>query len=709
MAKFDFTSVHRIHYFDHEALRLYEHMGSQKLKAIVEQMAESADSHLGYHRSKWNPDTGVEISYLIFDGPIVPHIEMRISYTPHEGGGEKEVEEEYTPYMWVGIAIYDASLTGGCGNDNPNCPFWGYPVEGRLYGLDPRPDNELDQLALDPFDINDSVETLGGEVYGGFFGQSQRVVNEYGGTLARRLITLGEAFFDGGDDFLGMEQGSFSNQDYAHLGSLTVSKGGLIASEGPACHLTAPSQAYDSTWESQGRYWQRSILLDPDGTDYGFKDDEGQPAPAITSEMCAIRFGGVGSKCNHSYGAGTTLDGGVGVVKVPALSGSYEISAFAQSFPCECTRGSVHIRMVLGKEPATDEKTTHRDERRAERVEQDPKPKISVIDFFPATIGTINDETARFFYRDLMLGGLPPCSDDPDNAFGGNPRGTGYWNESIYVNVIDGTWNLGTPTHTNPFFGTDSCGPTHAAGECGPECLGCAGESLPDGMIHLDFPGGLCRSLAKVPNPQSPADVEPLDGFGSVLFHMARVLQIDPINGCICYVMLVGNDGAAGTCLVTPFAYGRAVQANGVKDSLVQNVFDPNQGEIPVNPIGNFGQIGCAGFHVGELVTVIGFTNACNPCFNASADRRLLVARPQAGTNDFTQFFWTQLRCGEAQAVQKFWRKSRDDVISRGIGCVVHQDGSFSTLTDHRCFEFHPDIMAGDAAVGELDSTSYEC
>ena len=121
------------------------------------------------------------------------------------------------------------------------------------------------------------------------------------------------------------------------------------------------------------------------------------------------------------------------------------------------------------------------------------------------------------------------------------------------------------------------------------------------------------------------------------------------VGGRICQVQLVGNDGGQGGSCPTPsFSYKMCNNANGI---------DPN---IPLgSDLSGYpdqGTIG--GWVVGELVVVIGWTNACSGLcdgsFDFTGDWRWLVTKVQTPTDDFTSLYWQQFRCEQGIAFEGF-------------------------------------------------------
>ena len=682
----DLRGASRIYYFDNPALTKYRARAQQHLDLIIDDLAESADSTLGMARRKWAPADDVMVDYLVMEGPLVPTIQVRISHVEGEAAVGKEAEEaEYKPYMWVGIAMFNQAQNSNC-SDNPNCGFLGSSVEGRLYGLDPVVQDDDADPGSD-YDINDSTEFLGGEIYGGAFGQRNRVVAAYGGEPANRLLDWGGTIvlIQPVDQFL-IDEGNFQAQNYVQLNRSLVSRTGMISCEGPLAQETAPPEAMTDI--DSETYWQRSIVLDPDGFLIGDPDE----TAVLRGAMCVNRPGEANSDCVNQFNYAVTAPFG-GTVPTNIEAGVYEISCFCEAFECECVTGSVHIRLVLGKSSTSLRRIEGEDGSIRYDAGTRGGGRVTVVDIFPETIGS-NDEIARFLFRDLMLGGLPPCLDDDRNAFGGNPRSRGWWDQAIRVNVKAGTFEIEPATILKPFFEQGgACGDTVVAGECDPACIGCTGNDPTDAEgVRVPYPAPTCQTIQ---DPETDA-LSTIDLMGGVLWHMARVWQVDS-QGCICWIKLVGNDGGQGSCSVNPFAYNHTEQAIGTHIS--GNLFNP--GDDPTQLGDGTGQPSCdGGWSVGELVTVIGSTGPCNPC-GVGGTRRLVVTQPRTQDNDFTALFWSQLRCGDSQAVQTFWAAARNAMRDFGVHCV-----SGGTVVPSRTdIEFTPDLAAGDPPEGTLTVT----
>jgi hypothetical protein len=244
------------------------------------------------------------------------------------------------------------------------------------------------------------------------------------------------------------------------------------------------------------------------------------------------------------------------------------------------------------------------------------------------------------------LGGNPPCFGDPDNATGPNDGGVGWWNQSLFIDVENGSVSTGTATRRSPFFGSE-CGPSNKFGPSAGECIaGCSGETTVQPANNLDYPLGVVHLTVDTPAGQKVVDLRQ-----GVIWHLARVAQVRVENGKICRVRLVGNDGGQGDCGdCKPFSYGHNLRAIGIDPDIelgtdLRTLED--QGQVP--------------YSVGELVVVVGFTDSPPACGILPGDWRLIVTRTTGGHGEnFTNQFWSDLRCGKAGPVEKFFGEVED-------------------------------------------------
>ncbi len=383
----------------------------------------------------------------------------------------------------------------------------------------------------------------------------------------------------------------------------------MIATAHTDTQVTAPVEAYGTGIDKLPEgYWTRSIVLDPSGIEFP-SGLEGTEEFKYTAPL----GGGVTAAVTTTYSGGTI----VGEV----VPGYYEVSCWTASFECECTSANVHLRVILG---------------------QSGGDQI-IADFYPAGIGNgpaNNELTGRV--RSRVLGGNPPCGfgNDPDEVFGPNTHGPGWWVSSLFIDVENGVIaDIDPATQIAPFFG-GGCPPDRGAGPDDPACVGCTGNPTEAPANNLDYPFGIHWLTA---------NGVAVDLRGGVLWHMARVMQVDNTSGYVCRIQLLGNDGAAGgSCPVCQaFSYGTNMPALGIDPAIplgtnLTEACGPEQCQSP--------------YLVGELVTVVGWTNQfISPCGVLPGDWRLIVTKPHGAGQDFTTAYWQQLRCPGFEPVTKYF------------------------------------------------------
>jgi hypothetical protein len=603
--------------FEDPLLHPYQRRADKRLNFILDQLDLGSDANLGYTKVTWLPDEIVRVRYWAQEGITQPIIVVRVEFQEdfrNKFQQEKlaelleEIEDEddddvppprkYIPFMWVGIAAIEHSLAGGF-PDNPNCGFWGYPIDPRLCGFDPR---QAGAQQVD-YDFEHSCESFPGLL-------------AIGGSWASRVgnNAAQQRFFrvNGGQTYVynqfGIEQGTFQDTDWLLTanGLVQATHTNMIALEHVDTQVTQPVAALGTGLSKlPDGYWKRSIIVAPGGIEFpngsfGYVNELG---------------GGVAATMSATYSGGTIVS--------ELIPGKYEIQAFSQTFQCECTQARIHIRFVMG----------------------DGAGEVTVTDFFPASIGTPPINNRMFYLRDLVLGGNPPCGEaNEETVFGPNDGGLGWWEFSVQADVQNGVLSDADTAHRDaPFFGS-GCAATPKKGPDFPACRSCSGETTVAPANNLDYPNGIHWLTFNAPGGQSTLDLR-----GGVLWHMARVAQVDG-DGHICRIVLLGNDGAAGACACTPFSYGTNMPALGVS------------ADIPLgsNLTELCGAEQCqVAFGVGEQVVVVGWTNFFGvPCGVLGGDWKLIVTKPHGGHGeDFTSLFWSDLRCGEAKAVEEFFAK----------------------------------------------------
>jgi hypothetical protein len=596
--------------YEDPALLPYEHRSIDRLDFILNQLDLGSDANLGYTKVTWLPDQFVRIRYLAMEGILQPIIVVRVEFQPgvtaedfkFRSTVEFEEEEDqpptpppseprYIPYAWIGISAFNHALSGGA-EGNVNADFWGYPVDPHLVGFEPT----IGGIGIIR-DFPSSVESAGGALVIG---------TSWAERAGHRALDQQFYVVNDGQDWqmneFGIEQGTFQDSDWdlSTRGWIAASRTNMLALEHLDTFVTAPAAAFGSGFdELPSNYWKRSIII-PGELGVLFPDGP-------KSDVIDIG-GGAQAAVSATYGGGG--------IQGQVLSGRYEIGAFTRNFHCEATTAQVHIRVVLGGV-----------------LDDGLGSSVTVIDFFPSGIGQPCGNNRQNYVRVTALGGNPPCDlngDNSDNVFGPNDGGAGWWDKSIYINVQNNSISVETASRDAPFFG-GGCGTARHHSCDDPVCTGgCVGDPVAPPAHNLDYPLGFTVSFDKA-NEVNPGVI---DLRGGVLWHMARVTQVDNITGQICFVQLQGNDGAqGGTCAgCQAFSYGHTLRANGYHGlkELGTDLRQLEQGR----------------FNVGELVTVIGWTDVHDaPCLAAPGGWRLIVTDPHGAGQDFTSLYWYDLRC----------------------------------------------------------------
>ena len=264
--------------FEDPILHPYRRRSEKRLIHILEQLELGAQANLGYTKVTWLPDDLVRIRYLRMEGVLQPIILVRVEFQDaakaaanSEAVSEllEEIEDigdpddrplPYVPFMWVGIAAFGHSLIGG--TDNPNCDFWGYPIDPHLVGFDPP--SPLG-IGAPPRDFRDSCETLPGTIYQGGATWAARVGNN---ASEQRLIRV-----NGGQTWVmnqfGIDNGTFQDSDWdlSTQGLVQSTHSGMTALEHLDTQVTLPPSA---ELDLPAGYWKRSIIVSSEAIS-GFK------------------------------------------------------------------------------------------------------------------------------------------------------------------------------------------------------------------------------------------------------------------------------------------------------------------------------------------------------------------------------------------------------------------------------------------------------
>jgi hypothetical protein len=599
--------------FEDPVLHPYQRRSEKRLNLILEQLDLGSEANLGYTKVTWLPDEIVRVRYLAMEGILEPIIVVRVEFQPSFkeafdqerlkevieqltqeiiDEAEEELPETYIPFAWVGIAAIDHALAGPF-EGNGSCPFWGYPVDPHLAGFEPnlQGDNLVD-LGFD-----NSCETQPG-----FLTAGNDWLNNVPGGSEQLFLRL-----NGGQTWtlnqFALDQGTFQDSDWylSANGVAQSSHGGMVAMEHTDTQATLPDAASEGVGAG---YWKRSIILAPGGA----------PLPEGDVAYTVQMGGGATAAIKATYSGGTIFS--------QSLLGHYEIQFFGRSFHCECTSARIHVRVITGAVGGS----------------------ISTFDFFPGDIGQPPIANRMVYDRDVSLGGLPPCGGS-QLARGPNDGGQGWSNRALFINLQTGNVFDGTANRRQPYF-SGGCGASYHPGPDHPDCIGgCTGETTVQPANNLDYPQGIHFITYNAGGQQANIDLR-----GGVLWHMARVAQVDAATRHICRVILVGNDGAEGACACRPFSYGHNMPALGIDPDIplgsnLTQLCGAEQCQVP--------------YSVGELVTVVGVTNPFSTfCAQMTGDWRLIVTKPQGGHGEvFTNRFWSELRCPSSGPVEKFFKE----------------------------------------------------
>lgn len=612
-------------------LQPYKVRAGNRLKAILNQLDLGSDASFGYIKVTWHPDANVRVRYLVMEGILHPIIVVRVEFAPginrfdshfmwgqqlFPHGHEEEEDDDdnrptYHPFAWIGIHAFNHQKPFV--DDNTNSEFWGFPVDPSLYALEPEATT-----------YNHTVEAEGGAIWAG----NLSFTDSLGSLIS------GQKFFQvhGGQDLdfnaFYIDQGTFQSETWklSFKGLVAASDSNMLCLEHLDCFVTAPPQAFSGGLPRN--YWKRSIMI-PGKVGATFPDgaEDGPDSDFIDAG------GGTGATTTATY-SGSTITGQI-------LSGEYEIGAFAMGWPCESTTASLQIRVVVG----------------GQSTDGSP-PDITVYDIFPTDIGQSFGKIRQRWLRTWSLGGRRPCgffTPNHDNVGGPNDAGPGWWANSIFINVEEGTLEVRAGSRKSPFFGFGCDVATHiSANDSRCSGTGCTG-TVSQPANNLDVPGDYAVSF-KHPKTGLETVADARDG---VVWHMARVISVNS-SGHICYIKLLGNDGAqGGTC--TPcqaFSYGISMRAIGFKG-------------LPSLDVEIAGRERSS-FSIGELVTVIGYTDPhFGTCLVPNSDWRLIVTDPHGAGQDFTSLFWSQLRCpaGDGQGPVHFYFADVEAIYQYRLDC----------------------------------------
>lgn len=661
MAGITSSAVRPIFTFADEGLIQYEKIAAKKLADIIELLELGENSNLQQDARVYLPDQIAQISYVVMEGILDPIILVDIQrqdrkrdQTELEEKEEQPQEEErfyYIPRFEVYITTRNHVMNFYPGNNN--CGFQQYPPEGRLIGWEPEFE-EGQAYGDQEYGYNHTVESLPGFSYANFFPTWLSTHScQPGAEIDRRVTVVENSNYVYGANF--NDEGFFGDQDWhlTYSESVVVSANGMVACENGETYSHTTTDArrpldqpeVDFTIfeeELSPWFWHRSIVVG--GVTFGAKDpNTGTILPKSMFRPC-INIGGdpgtVGEADATTWTAQYLVES-AGNTEV--LPGEYEIQAYAQSYSCECMEAEVRIRLVLGGRAVNIEELA---QQIGGPTSTNVKwtPIMEIVDIVPEDIGTAGS-LARFYGRDLVLGGFGNC--DSSDPVRGSLRSNswGFWGKSLYVDPIAGKWRIGEPTWREPFYNNSGCITEANCPESpndppwDPGCIGCTGDS------------SVCKGSICTEHPYCLKAGEGIwtDIRGLAAWSLARIVRVDAVTGKICQVQLIGNDTAqGGPCATKSFSYESCNFASGIDPSI------PLGSDLSEYP--DQGIIG--GWAIGEVVVVIGYTNPCSGRCDGSVDYtgdfRWLVTKTTTGTDDFLSFFWKQLRCPEGIGFENY-------------------------------------------------------
>lgn len=650
------TNVRPIFTFADEGLIEYERIAAKKLQDIIEILTLGEASNLQMAKQKFLPDSIAQIDYTVMEGVLEPIILVEINRQPkvseerettEREEGQKETIFYYIPSFWCGITTINHNRVNIPGNTN--CGFEGYPPEGRLVCYEPEFD-EGQAYGDEAYGYNHIAESAPGKncrngIPAWTFGREDQP-----GALLDRRFPIGATT---GDYIRGencSDQGFFGDQDWCledGFGTIyaNYTEHGVLATENGTCYLTTPKDAkrplfdpafdpsvFEEDRQLSDTFWHRSIIVG--GTQFGTPDvnNQGQSLVYTWQRPCIFIGNDPGdTSASNSITYSAILNGES--FQSTILPGEYEIHPFVQSYSCECFECTPVVRLLIGSRSSEFEAQSN------ELISY--VPILQIVDIELSNLCQIGSQ-ARFYFRDLGLGGYGPCIEDQSRG-GLSSQTPGWWENSIYVNPFTGGWRIDAPSYKQPFWDTPECGPSPNDPPTAPGCLGCIGDST------VCQGSGVCSD---VPYCIKAGEGIMYDVRGLAAFQLARVTRVDAVTGEICQVQLVGNDGGAGgPCSETPFSYKTCNFASGIDPSI------PLGSDLSQYP--NQGIVG--GWVVGELVAVIGYSNPCTTrcdgTYDYTGDSRWLVTKTKTPTDDFTNLFWQQFRCPNGIAFETYLNK----------------------------------------------------
>jgi hypothetical protein len=461
-------------YYETDALRHgYQGRVTQRLKYLLEHIEWG--TNLGHYISEWYPDPDTRVRYMIQPGITGQMIDVKVTHTKRDGGGEKKTRKESSeprPYLWVGIAAvnHQATLT----NETFGTPFHGNSVMPMVYAYEPEPE--------DGYTWWESLEVCEGcyQVFGCLAEVwPARLAGDVGAAadgagLPERWIDFGDAPLTYSDDLT-----SFGNVAEALmcLDYLTVTGPGnaqvlhatvkitrhkMVLAGMVATQVLAPAAAYDD--EHDLTYWQYSVIVDPSGV---------RPTRREFASKYRL-FNDVGVNFDFKWNEETTI-------LSTALGGLYRIDIAAAALECDGVSADIKVRVIQGSGAGL-QKQTGDPEGELESDGNPPGLAITVTDYDCSGIGSEPNETVLniWYARSFVLGGAHDWSNGPP-GFGPMPADAGFWNTSIMIDVKNNTHSLepfnpdfppyyggGEDIRFNPCFCEDEQGGPPEGGWAGP-------------------------------------------------------------------------------------------------------------------------------------------------------------------------------------------------------------------------------------------------
>ena len=650
------------HYMNPD-LRAFKEPAMAELDRILKQI--ELGTTLGSYKHQMVIDNVALVEYDIDPGngtddeTSVPTYRVRISYVGSGGGREEEVEGDFKPYFWCGVRSIDQSHgTGGVSGYEE-----AYEADDSAYFVD-APQCILHVLAPQsaaqqerPYDY---AMMCNGEQF--FGGEPGTVSNENFGPFWIYYGPHGYAHgrsgvgFQSEDDWMPYNgRKVISNNSYTNGGLQTpvAACGGADGITGvilcgdysyqhygppqwwyasSQCGLVAPSQG----WVNSERWcpeaasdveWERSVFLDPDAA-INFSD-LGEPAS----------FSMFGASCPPPDGA----DGEGEFVGVPPLPGNYQIYIGAVAQNCSDHATGVHLRVVVGKSSSESRKSS--DGTFLLPPSAESLRGVQVFDF-EAPLGGCFDMATYYDMKSYLLGGNPsPVYNDYPNAegaYGENNGNHGYYQGAIQVNikesVIYGAASSDDPEgglFPAPYFDRGYKDSSYArlgacyegSVWCGLECSGSPCDYLSNGWSPEFYPW--CWS-----GPGGKPGLWQVDARGLLAWQLAVVTQTKR-EGEVCEIQFIGDPNCGSCQQVGTGSCGRAtgtqvfgatyIAANGIEYSVSAD----------------------SGFAVGDLVCVVGWG------FCLTQNLWLVTPAVQPGY-DFTDLYFSQLRCPDGQAMTQY-------------------------------------------------------